>query len=193
MRTLKISVLYGSVRTNRKGIRAALFIQERLKQKGHHVALIDPMLTPLPFLDKMYKEYPAGQAPENMEEIASRLKASDGFVIVTAEYNHSIPPALKNLLDHFQQEYFFKPSGIVSYSAGRFGGVRSAIQLRITLGELGTPAIPTIFSIPQVHKSIDEDGNPLEEYLEKQSSKFISELEWYAEAMAKQREQGTPY
>lgn len=58
-----------------------------------------------------------------MEKLHQILESADGFIIVTGEYNHSIPPALKNLSDHFQTEYYFKPSGIVSYSAGAFDEV----------------------------------------------------------------------
>jgi NAD(P)H-dependent FMN reductase len=63
-----------------------------------------------------------------MARIAEILKAADGFVIVSAEYNHSIPAALKNILDYFQSEYLYKPSAIVTYSAGPFGGVRASIK-----------------------------------------------------------------
>ena len=72
----------------------------------------------MPLLDLMYKEYEAGTAPAAMEAIGDILKAADGFVIVSAEYNHSIPAALKNILDHFQSEYLYKPSAIVTYCAG---------------------------------------------------------------------------
>jgi NAD(P)H-dependent FMN reductase len=193
MNSYHISVLYGSVRTNRKGIRAAHYITNKLKHRKHEVTLIDPLLTPLPFLDKMYKEYGEGEAPQHMTLIANQLRQSDGFIIVTGEYNHGIPPALKNLLDHFQKEYFFKPSGIVSYSAGRFGGVREAIQLRITLAELGTPSIPSICAIPKISQALDEQGSPREDYLDKTANKFLSEFEWYLEALAEQRKKGLPY
>jgi NAD(P)H-dependent FMN reductase len=188
----KISVLYGSVRTNRQGIRAVTFISNQLKSKGFDVQVIDPMLLPLPFLDKMFKEYPDGTAPENMQIIGDHLSQSDGFIIVTGEYNHSMPPALKNLLDHYQKEYHYKPSGILSYSAGRFGGIRAAIQARITLAELGTPSIPTILSVPQIQKTIDAEGSTQEEWLLKQTTRFINEFEWYVAALAKQRNEGRP-
>ena len=85
-------------------------------------------------------------------------RAVDGFVIVSGEYNHGIPPALKNLLDHFLEEYFFRPSAIVCYSAGSFGGVRAAMQLRMTLAELGMPSIPSLFPVPKVQDAFDDDG-----------------------------------
>ena len=108
----------------------------------------------------MYKEYAPGQAPEVLERLAGRIKAADAFIIVSGEYNHSIPPALSNLLDHFLEEYFWRPSAIVCYSAGPFGGVRAAMQLRAMLCELGTPSIPSLLPVPRVQDAFDEDGRP---------------------------------
>ena len=80
--------------------------------------MVDPLVVQLPLLDCMYKEYEKGKAPAVLEELAVLYRAADAFVVVSAEYNHSIPPALSNLLDHFLEEYFFRPSAIVCYSAG---------------------------------------------------------------------------
>ena len=93
-----------------------------------------------------------------LERLAGPIKAADAFIIVSGEYNHSIPPALSNLLDHFLEEYFWRPSAIVCYSAGPFGGVRAAMQLRAMLCELGTPSIPSLLPVPQVQDAFDEDG-----------------------------------
>ncbi len=134
---LRIVVFYGSVRTERQGIRVARFVVNECRARGHEVTLIDPLEHPLPLLDKMYKEYPKGGAPETLQRLADLIVPADGIIVVSGEYNHSIPPALSNLLDHFLEEYFWKPSAIVCYSAGYFGGVRAAMQLRAMLAELG--------------------------------------------------------
>ncbi|QSE96434.1 NADPH-dependent FMN reductase [Fulvivirga lutea] len=189
----KVSILYGSVREKRLGIRAVKFIDNLLQERGHLTHILDPMEIELPLLNKMYKEYEAGSAPASMQHIADALNDSDGFIIVTGEYNHSIPPALKNMLDHFQKEYFFKPSAIAAYSAGQYGGMRAAVHLRAILGELGTPSISSIVGYPKVQKIFDEEGKPLEEYYIKATNKFLDELEWYMEALKAQREKGTPY
>lgn len=191
--SLIFTLIYGSVREKRQGIRAVHFIEKQILQRGHQCQVIDTKKYPLPLLDKMYKEYPAAEAPETMRQIAGMLLASDAFVIVSGEYNHSIPPALKNLLDHFQREYFFKPSGITCYSAGIFGGVRAAVHLRAILCELGTPSIPSLFPIPQVGKNFTEEGDTENEMLVKSFDKFFGELVWYTEALKKAREAGTPY
>ncbi|MBV9569029.1 MAG: NAD(P)H-dependent oxidoreductase, partial [Hyphomicrobiales bacterium] len=123
---LLLPVLLGSVRSDRQGIKAARYVLKLLEARGHEPVLIDPLEKKLPLLDRMYKEYPKGKAPKLLEELATLYRRADGFVIVTGEYNQSVQPALKNLLDHFLEEYFWRPSTIVSYSAGRFAGVRAA-------------------------------------------------------------------
>ena len=98
---MNIAILYGSVRADRQGINAAKFISNKLSERKHSPVIIDPLEFNLPFLDKMHKEYSKGEAPVVMEKNHEILSKSDGFVIVSGEYNHSIPPALKNMLDHF--------------------------------------------------------------------------------------------
>ena len=190
---LHFAVLYGSVRSDRKGIRAARFVVDQLGRRGHEVTLVDPIEVRLPLLDRMYKEFPKGEAPPAMERLATLYRAVDGFVVVSGEYNHGIPPALKNLLDHFLEEYFFRPSAIVCYSGGSFGGVRAAMQLRMTLAELGTVSIPSLFPIPKVQDVFDEAGNPQDPAIERRIARFLDELEWFAKALQAARAVGTPY
>jgi NAD(P)H-dependent FMN reductase len=188
-----VSVIYGSVRSHRKGIMAARYLEKELLKRDITVHFIDPLDYKLPLLDKMYKEYEEGSAPQTMSKLSEILKASDGFLIVTGEYNNGIPPALKNLLDHFQREYFFKPSAIASYSAGAFGGVRAAVHMRIITGELGMPAISSMLPIPKIGGAFDEDFNPTNEITPKATKKFLDEFMWYLEAYKRQRELGLPY
>jgi len=187
MAGLNTAVIYGSARKGRYGIKAARFMVRKLEDRGHNVTLVDSQDFELPLLDKMFKEYEPGQAPEAMQKLSDMLSIADGFIIVSAEYNHSIPAALKNLLDHYQSEYHYKPSGIVTYSAGPFGGVRALANLRAILAELGTPSIPSAFPISQVFKAFDDDGTPLEPAYEERVVKFLDEFEWYSEAMSRAR------
>jgi len=186
---LKTAVIYGSERSGRQGIKAARFVVRKLEERGHDVTLVDSGEHELPMLDKMYKEYEPGQAPAAMQEIARTLIAADGFIIVSGEYNHSIPAALKNLLDHFQSEYLYKPSGVVTYSAGPFGGVRALVNLRGILAELGTPSIPSAFPISGIYKAFDDDGNALDAPYDERIVKFLDEYEWYANALKKARDE----
>ncbi len=188
---LNTAVIYGSVRRARQGIKAARFVARKLEERKHTATLVDSLEHELPLLDLMYKEYDTGKAPETMETVGQILKAADGFVVVSAEYNHSIPAALKNLLDHYQSEYLYKPSAIVTYSAGPFGGVRALINLRAILAELGTPSIPSAFPVSRVQDAFDDDGVPLERTYDDRVVKFLDEFEWYANAMKRARDRET--
>jgi NAD(P)H-dependent FMN reductase len=118
---LRIVVFYGSVRTvrtARQGIKAARFIVNQCRKRGHDVDLIDPREYPLPLVDKMCKEYEPEAVPAVLQRLAAIIKSADAYIIVSGEYNHTIPPALSNLLDYFLEEYFRKPSAIVCSQGG---------------------------------------------------------------------------
>ena len=184
---LRLVVFYGSVRSERQGIRAARFILNKCRERGHEVALIDPVEFQLPLLDKMYKEYEPDRAPEVLQRMARVIIPADGYVVVSGEYNHTVPPALANLLDHFLEEYYWKPSAIVCYSAGAFGGVRASIALRAMLAEMGMSSIPSVLPIPSVQRAFDEEGRPTDEAYHKRAARFLDELEWYAYALREAR------
>lgn len=185
-----IAILFGSVRQDRAGFPAAKFIAKRVAERGYRVDLIDPLDYPLPLLDRKWKQYPEGEAPGPMQHIHEVLDAADAVIVVSAEYNHAPPPALKNMLDHYDKEFLFKPSGLVTYSAGPFGGVRAAMQLRAIMAELGAISSSTTLPIPQVGKNFDAEGNTQNELIEKGAKKFLDELIWWAEAARTQRETG---
>jgi NAD(P)H-dependent FMN reductase len=191
--SLHIAILYGSVREARAGIRVVRFLTAALRRRGHTTTVVDAAEQRLPLLDRMYKEYDRGSAPANLEDLADLYRQVDGFVIVSGEYNNGIPPALKNLLDHFLEEYFFRPSAIVCYSAGQFGGVRAAMQLRMTLAELGMSSIPSLLPVPRVQDALTPSGEPTDAKFEKRCERFFREFEWYAEALRRARADGVPY
>ncbi len=119
---------------------------------------------------------------------------ADGFVIVAGEYNQSVQPALKNMLDHFLEEYFWRPSTIVSYSAGRLPAQDApAVALRPILAELGMPSLPSVLSIPTIGSTLTAEGTSNEARIDNAAERFLAEFEWYAEALAAKRKQGTPY
>jgi len=194
-----IAVLQGSVRSERMGDRAAKWVVTQLKARGHEPVLVDAAHLDLPILDKMWKEIKDETPPaykglrEKLAPLAELYARTDGYVVVSAEYNHSVPPGLSNLIDHFLEEYGFRPAGIVSYSAGGFGGVRAAMQLRALLPEVGMTTIPSILPIPTVGKTLSEEGEDLSGKLAKSSTKFFEELDWYMRALKAEREKGVPY
>src|SRR3954454_10107867 len=190
---LNVLVIVGSVRSDRIGIRPARYLQQLCTSRGHEATLVDPMDYRLPLLDRMYKEYKPGEAPEVLERLAKLIKACDAVIVVAGEYNHSIQPALSNLLDHFLEEWFWRPAAIACYSVGQYGGVRAAMQLRALLPEIGMPSIPSILPLPKPQDLFDEEGRTNADWVGRQAERFLNELEWYANALKAARAGGVPY
>src|SRR6188472_2376822 len=187
-----IAIIVGSVRQNRQGIKVARWMEGQLKNRDHIVYFIDPLELNLPLLDKMYKEIT--NPSENLRQLRNQIVEADGYMPITPEYNHSTSAAMKNTLDYFLEEYYFKPSAIVSYSVGGFGGVNAVQNLRLIFAELGAPSIPSSFPISRVHEVFDENGKLIDGRYEKRVKRFLDEFEWYIEALKNQRAtKGTPY
>lgn len=187
----KIALIVGSVRRNRQGIKVARWMEKNLLDRNHIVFFVDPLELELPLLDKMYKEMT--NPSQKLEDLRNKINEAEGYMAVTPECNHGTSGAMKNTLDYFLEEYFFKPSAIVSYSAGGFGGVNAATQLRSIFAELGAPSIPSSFTISRVMDVFSETGQLIDEAYNKRVQLFLSEFEWYIEAFKNQREKGTPY
>src|SRR5262245_31007882 len=107
------------------GIRLADYLVAGLMAPGADVELIVAKAGGLPMLGGRHKENPPGEAPAAIETLATKIRAADAFVFVTGEYNWGMQPGLKNLTDHFLEEWFWRPAAIASYSAGRIAGARS--------------------------------------------------------------------
>jgi NAD(P)H-dependent FMN reductase len=191
----RILVLYGSYRSDRMGIRLAQFVVEGLRAMGQEVELIDAKAIGLPMLDRMYKEYKSGEAPAALEELAGKIRNADGFVFITGEYNWGIQPGLKNLTDHFLEEWFWRPAAIASYSAGRFAGARAATAWHGTLSEMGMVVVSSTISAGPIGQSLSADGKPTGDggkALEHAFPRFAQDLLWWAEAAKAQHARKKP-
>ncbi len=191
----RILVFYGSYRSDRMGIRLADFIVRNFRERGADAELIDAKAVGLPMLDRMYKEYPKGQAPAALEELAQKIIGADGFVFVTGEYNWGIQPGLKNLTDHFLEEWFWRPAAIASYSAGRFSGARAALAWHGTLSEMGMVVTSQTIAVGPIGQSLSETGEPIGEggkALVRAFPRFADDLTWWVEAARMQRERRKP-
>jgi NAD(P)H-dependent FMN reductase len=192
---MQIAIFYGSYRRDRNGIAYAQYLAQSFAEGGDSVDLIDAQAVNLPMLDRMYKEYPAGEAPEVMEKVATTIRNADGFVFVAGEYNWGVQPGLKNLTDHFLEEWFWRPAAIASYSAGPFAGVRAMMHWRAILGEMGMVVTSMPLALGGVHKAFDETGAPSGadgDRLVRNFPKFADDLRWWAEAAKVQRSKKKP-
>jgi NAD(P)H-dependent FMN reductase len=193
----RILVFYGSYRSDRMGVRLADYLVARLRGRGADVELVDAKAVDLPMLDRMYKEYPPGSAPPAMEALADKIRAADAFVFVTGEYNWGPQPGLKNLTDHFLEEWFWRPAAIASYSAGRFSGVRSGTLWHSILSEMGMVVVSSTLAVGPISQTLDEAAQPTGAAgasLDRTFGRFADDLAWWTEAARAQRaRQAPPY
>ena len=192
---MRILVFYGSYRSDRMGIRLADFVIKRLRSRGCDIELIDAKAVNLPMLDRMYKEHPKGKAPPVLEELASKIRSADGFVFVTGEYNWGMQPGLKNLTDHFLEEWFWRPAAIASYSAGRLSGARSATAWHGTLSEMGMIVISSTIAVGPIAQTLSAEGEPIGAAgaaVEHAFPLFADDLTWWIEAANAQRARKAP-
>ena len=191
----RILVFYGSYRSDRMGIRLAEYVVDRLRRRGDDVELIDAKVIGLPMLDRMYKEYPKGQAPEALERLAGKIRSADGFVFVTGEYNWGVQAGLKNLTDHFLEEWFWRPAAIVSYSAGRLSGARAATAWHGTLSEMGMVVVSSTLAVGPIGQTLSAEAEPMGaggQAIEQAFPRFADDLMWWVEAAKAQRQRKTP-
>ncbi|MGB6308362.1 MAG: NAD(P)H-dependent oxidoreductase [Steroidobacteraceae bacterium] len=191
----RILVFYGSYRADRRGIRLAQFVTAGLAERGSLPELIDAQAVNLPMLDRMYKEYPAGAAPPAMQALAEKIRAADAFVFVSGEYNWGVQPGLKNLTDHYLEEWFWRPAAVASYSAGRLSGARANTSWHGTLSEMGMVVISSTLAVGPIEHSLNAEGLPIGEggtQLQRAFARFADDLAWWTEAARNQRARRAP-
>jgi NAD(P)H-dependent FMN reductase len=191
----KILVFYGSYRSDRVGIRMADFVVAELAARGAQAELVDAKQVGLPIIDRMYKEYPPGAAPPAMEALAKKIRAADAFVFVVGEYNWGPQPGLKNLTDHFLEEWYWRPAAVVTYSPGRLSGARAGSSWHPILSEMGMIVISSTLAVGPIAQTFDEQGQPIGqvgEVVRKTFDRVADDLAWWAAAARAQREKQAP-
>lgn len=191
----RILVFYGSYRRDRQGIRLARYLVRALADRGADAELIDAQAIGLPMLDRMYKEYPAGEAPPALETLAGKIREADAFVFVTGEYNWGVQPGLKNLTDHFLEEWYWRPAAIASYSAGRFAGARAGLAWHGTLSEMGMVVVSSTIAVGGIGHALDAEAQPIGDggaALDRAFPRFADDLSWWTDAARAQRTRRAP-
>lgn len=191
----RVLIFYGSYRSDRQGIRLAEWLVRAFAERGASAELIDARAVDLPMLDRMYKEYPSGEAPPALEALAEKIRTADAFVFVTGEYNWGVQPGLKNLTDHFLEEWYWRPAAIVSYSAGRFAGARAGLAWHGILSEMGMVVVSSTIAVGGIGHAFDATGEPAGDggaALTRAFPRFADDLGWWTQAARAQRERRDP-
>ncbi len=191
----RVLIFYGSYRSDRQGIRLAEWLVRAFAERGASAELIDAKAVDLPMLDRMYKEHPSGEAPPVLEALAEKIRTADAFVFVTGEYNWGVQPGLKNLTDHFLEEWYWRPAAIVSYSAGRFAGARAGLAWHGILSEMGMVVVSSTIAVGGIGQAFDATGEPAGDggaALTRAFPRFADDLGWWTQAARAQRERRDP-
>jgi NAD(P)H-dependent FMN reductase len=166
MITAKILAFAGSARqdsVNKKLVKIAV---EGAKAAGAEVTYLDFRDLPLPLYDGDLEE--AEGLPENALKLKDLMKAHQGFLIASPEYNSSITPLLKNAIDwasrsepgEFPLECFKdKVAALMSASPGTLGGLQGLIHVRSILSYVGVLVLPDQKAIGNAYQAFDENGN----------------------------------
>lgn len=178
-----IPIICGSTRRDRQSIKVAKFILKKLQErKGVETELLDLLELNFPLMEE--RLHRRDDPPPGLKEFGGKIGRADSILIVTPEYNNGYPGVLKNALDYLLPEYERKPFGIVTVSAGGFGGINCLAQLRLVVIGMGGFPIPENLSISRVHESFNDDGTPNDPAYEKRAAEFLNDLLWFTEAIA---------
>ncbi|CAL9305475.1 NADPH-dependent FMN reductase [Streptomyces sp. SudanB182_2057] len=182
---LRVAVIVGSVREGRQGRAVTDWFLATAAQAGPDLAfdVIDLAEVDLPLVLPGRGGTPAPGAAAALREVSPRLAAADAFVVVTPEYNHSFPAALKNLLDWHLREWQAKPVGFVSYG-GLGGGLRAVEQLRLVFAELHAVTVRDSVSLHGPWSGLGEDGVPRDAEVCAGAAKgMLGQLAWWGRAL----------
>ncbi|MCI4335079.1 MAG: NAD(P)H-dependent oxidoreductase [Thermoplasmata archaeon] len=179
---LYLPVLYGTVREGRRSITLARYVEQRLAQRpGVRTRFFDA--AELPFGNLVRREWEIENPPQEVTDFVREMGEADGFVIVTPEYNYSIPGALKNVIDHLFDEWHRKPFGIVT-AGGIGGGLRAADTLRQVIPGVRGVTVPSHVPVRDYAKAFNADGTPVDAVdLDRRLDILFADLEWYAKAL----------
>lgn len=179
---LRLGVIIASVRTGRGGTVVANWFAGEARALGQFdVAVIDLADYELPL---RFGDGTAGEPPADARSLAGALAESDAFVVVTPEYNHSYPAALKNAIDWHLKEWQAKPVGFVSYG-GISGGLRAVEHLRTVFAEVHAVTIRESVSFVNYWNQFDGEGRwPRDpESCDAAAKALLKQLAWWAQSL----------
>lgn len=131
----KIGIVISTTREGRLGFRVADWVHRIAAQRSDlEFEIVDLRDYTMPFFDEPMSPAYAPPAHEAAQKWAAKVASLDGFIFITAEYNHGMPAVLKNALDYAYTQFNRKPAAFVGY--GGVGGARAVEQLRLVLIEL---------------------------------------------------------
>jgi NAD(P)H-dependent FMN reductase len=166
----------------------ALYFKQYLENNNLATAdILDLKEINFPLFEERLKYLPAPE--EAILNFAGSIKAADGIIIVTPEYNGGYPASLKNVVDLLYDEWHRKPVAIATASDGSFGGTQVITSLQFSLWKMRAWTVPAMFPVPKVREMFDEQGVPADAAAtDKRAAGFVNELLWCVAARKKMME-----
>jgi NAD(P)H-dependent FMN reductase len=184
---LKIKVVLGSVRQERNADKVWVWLEKQLAEFGKFdIELLDLKQINLPLFNE--SSSPAQGLPHETEAArnwSAKMAEADGYIIVTPEYDHTLPGALRNAFDYLANEWNKKAVGIVSYGAAG-GGARASEAMKASLTYMETVVLPVEVNIPNIWAAFDGNGDLPDNY-SITAQKMFASLEWWSQLLNEAR------
>jgi NAD(P)H-dependent FMN reductase len=185
-----IGIFITTTREGRFGDKPAQWIFDMARHR-HDVRfeLVDLRDYPIPMYDEPIAPAYAPPRNDHAQAFAKKIGELDGFLFVTAEYNHSVTAVLKNALDHVAHEWRNKPAAFLGY--GGTGGARAVEQLRLIAIELGlAPTRSAVHIGMEPYLGVWKEGKSFDDYpyLVSTATPMLDELVWYTKTLKTGRE-----
>ncbi len=188
-----IQLIVASTRDGRRGGRVAAWFEGIARARDDiRCELIDLLEWDLPWYRDAVVPPRGEYSAEATLRWAAKVAQADGYVLVTPEYNHGYPAALKNALDHLYAEWNHKPVTFVTYG-GSAGGVRAAEQLVQVAVELKMAPLRPQVHVPMAGRIFGRDASgEVEQRHVDAANVALRELAWWARALRAARAEGVP-
>jgi NAD(P)H-dependent FMN reductase len=190
MAKLKIGIIISTTRATRFGHKPAQWVQDIAARRDDiETEIVDLRDFPMPFFDEVASNAWAPSQNEVAQRWQKKVAEFDGYIFVTAEYNHSMPAALKNALDYASPEWNKKAAGFVGY--GAVGGSRAVEHLRLVAAELQMATIRTgVYIQGADFMAVWKEGKDLKDitYLQAGVKDLLDQLVWWTKALKTARD-----
>ena len=176
-----VAILLGSIRKGRQSLKVAEFFFNYLNQKRvANTEIIDLKEYNFPLFEERLRFLPTPD--QKIIDFSNKIKMADAIIVVSPEYNGSIPAALKNAIDLLKDEWKHKPVGLVTVSSGNFGGLKCQLALQQIFQHMKALLSPVVFPVPDVEKEFKDGGIPSNaDFVHKRADDFLKELLWISE------------
>jgi NAD(P)H-dependent FMN reductase len=194
---LKLQVIIGSTRPTRAADRVVPWVVDRARaHPAFDVEVLDLRDWPLPMFAEHFGTIGDFNDPTYSDPLVRRwnhkIKEADAYLVITPEYNHSVPGVLKNAIDNVWVSFAFRNKAIIAvgYSGGISGGIRAIEHLAQIAIEAELVPLRTAVVIPQVATAFDDEGQPTNPVTEISLGVALDDLAWWSAALKQARASG---